>query len=77
MIDLKKKDHSEDDKVEKSQNLKKKHVTSVGHRKVSPGKPNNYSKLNERDKETLYLDVYDENLNLKKKEETLTTQIKQ
>ena len=56
--------------------MTKKPGSSVAHRRASPSKPNNYSKLGDREKESLYLDVYDENLQLKKKEETLECHIK-
>lgn len=56
---------------------RKKNISSGNVRKNSPSKPHQYSKLSVREKEQVYLDVYDNNLQLKKKEEVLTTQIKQ
>ena len=76
---MKKTENSSIDKTTKAP-LKKKTGTSAqsGHyKKGSPGKPNQYSKLSDRERENVYLDVYDENLQLKKKEENLVTQIKQ
>lgn len=75
-IDLQKTEHLEE-KTSKNPQSRTKNLKSAKYRKGSPGKPNQFSKLNDREKDEKYLDLYDENLHLKKKEDNLNTQIKQ
>lgn len=73
-LDPKKTEENEED-VRKTKKPQKR-PASAAKRKASPGKPNNYSKLDDKERERLFLNTYDENLRLKKKETELTNDFK-